>query len=92
MADIICTIVIFIFSMIKNNSSVYDPLERYPSIYCLFMDETIKYFNLYAIIILALYLMWGIRLTLNWFINWRGFSHEDWRYVSFREKVVNFIG
>jgi len=27
-----------------------------------------------------------LRLTYNWLCRWKGFSHEDWRYLDFREK------
>lgn len=89
--DIVCTFIIFIFSMIKNNSSVYDPYWSVipPLIVFLWMKE-LNIYNIYALIIIFVYLVWGIRLTLNWFINWQGFSHEDWRYVGFREKTGKF--
>ncbi len=31
-------------------------------------------------------LVWGLRLTTNWITDFKGFSHEDFRYVDFRKK------
>jgi len=87
LADIICTVIIFIISIIKNNSSVYDSYwSVIPPLIVLLWIKEFAVNNIYSYIILAVYLIWAIRLTLNWLINWKGFRHEDWRYVSFRNK------
>lgn len=92
-ADISATIVVFIFSFIFNNASFYDP-------YWSVAPPVIYFFWLYQgadgivsaryILVLLITLFWGIRLTLNWAIGWPGFIHEDWRYVTFREKFKSF--
>lgn len=30
-------------------------------------------------------LAWAVRLTYNWIINWKGLTHQDWRYTMIRE-------
>jgi steroid 5-alpha reductase family enzyme len=99
-ADIIATIVVFIFSMIFSNSSVYDAYWSVapPFIVVYLMkifpegDQVRQYF------VLALVLFWSIRLTVNWLRGWTGFNHQDWRYTSIAEKTggwywpVSFLG
>jgi len=86
-ADIICTIIIFIFSVIVNNSSVYDPYWSVipPFILILWLVH-FEFYTFTAIIILTTVLIWALRLTYNWAVNWKGFQHEDWRYVQFRKQ------
>ena len=49
-------------------------------------------------IVLVLILLYGLRLTLNFYRDWKGLGHEDWRYVNFRKDnprsywIVSFIG
>jgi steroid 5-alpha reductase family enzyme len=99
-ADIAATTVIFVFSIIFNNSSIYDPYWSVapPFIVIYLMkifpggDQTRQ------LIILALVLLWSIRLTVNWFKGWNGLRHQDWRYTSISEKTgvwywpVSFMG
>ncbi len=97
-ADIICTLVIFIFSVITNNSSIYDPYWSVipPFIILLWLKNVGFAINSY--IILGIYLIWSIRLTYNCLVNWKGFKHEDWRYAYFRTKFkkaywfISFFG
>ena len=100
-ADVVATVVVFAFSMIFNNSSVYDP---YWSVIPIFL--ALGYWGLaeeegdptrqgVAMVIVTLY---GVRLTYNWARGWRGMGHEDWRYVDFRHKfpraywLISFLG
>ncbi len=97
-ADIICTIVIFLFSVIVHNSSVYDPYWSVipPFIFLLWLFE--MNFFVSSLFILLMFLIWSTRLTYNWAINWRGLKHEDWRYVSFRNNfkklywIISLLG
>ncbi len=100
-ADLLGTIIIFIFSMIFNNSSMYDPYWSVkPMVIAYF------YFSLtpigemdprHAIVLFAVAL-YAFRLTANFYQGWTGFGHEDWRYRNFREKfpkiywLISFFG
>jgi steroid 5-alpha reductase family enzyme len=92
LADIVATIVVFIFSMIFNNSSVYDPYWSVaPPFIVIYLLKLFPEGNhLRQFIILALVLFWSIRLTVNWVREWQGFSHQDWRYTSIAEKSGKF--
>lgn len=104
--DIIATIIIFIFSMIFNNSSIYDPYWSVaPMVMApLFLLEVekinsdIEVINIYSIILVVIIEVWGIRLTLNCLLRWKNLNHQDWRYVKFQNKfpklwpLVSLIG
>lgn len=90
--DVLATVIVFIFSILFKNSSVYDP---YWSVIPPFI--VVYVMNLYPggndirqIIILLLVLFWSLRLTLNWLRGWQGFSHEDWRYISIAKQTGKF--
>jgi steroid 5-alpha reductase family enzyme len=101
-ADLIATIIIFIFSVLFNNSSVYDP---YWSVAPVFLTSYWILFSMHVdaiqyrvILIFILILIWSNRLTYNFFRQWKGFDHEDWRYADYRAKTgkwywaVSFTG
>ena len=99
-ADIIATIIVFIFSLIFNNSSIYDPYwSVVPPFIVIYLMQLFPDGNrVRQYIILILVLFWSIRLTLNWLRGWQGLKHEDWRYISIAKKTgklywpVSFIG
>jgi len=89
-ADISATLIIFVFSLFFKNVSLYDPYWSVAPIIIIFF----YYFNPFAshddffrqTIVLILVCAWSIRLTFNWARQWRGLTHEDWRYAERREK------
>ena len=96
-ADICATAVVFAFSLIFKNASVYDPYWSVMPIviviaYALFTPTST------ALIPLITVLIWGVRLTANWAYTFKGLTHQDWRYTMLKEKTgkwyffVNFIG
>jgi len=99
-ADIAATALIFIFSIIFNNSSIYDPYwSVVPPLIVIYL---MKIFpdgdHSRQLVISALVLLWSARLTVNWFRGWNGIRHQDWRYTSISEKAgkwywpVSFAG
>jgi steroid 5-alpha reductase family enzyme len=99
-ADIAATVVLFIFSMILNNSSVYDPYwSVVPPLIVVYLIRVFPEGNqARQLIILCLVLFWSLRLTINWFRGWKGINHQDWRYTSIADQTgrwywpVSFIG
>ncbi|NHK31227.1 MAG: DUF1295 domain-containing protein [Asgard group archaeon] len=87
-ADVIATIIVFIFSVIFNNISFYDPYWSLQPI-AIVVYWFILGFNtaLLArqIIVLSVVSFWGLRLTINWIRGWKGLKHEDWRYTKYRK-------
>jgi steroid 5-alpha reductase family enzyme len=90
--DILATLVIFLFSVMFNNSSLYDPFWSVAPpvilLFWVFHEQTLEALTLMQVLILSLALLWSIRLTMNWMIRWKGIRDEDWRYVSFRFKYL----
>ena len=102
LADLTATIFVFLFSLIFNNSSVYDPYWSVIPV-PLFLFWALSGMQLREVpvrvyLILGAILFWSVRLTLNWITGWKGLSHEDWRYCQFREKtgklywIVSLLG
>ncbi len=101
-ADLVATVVVFAFSVMVNNSSIYDPYWSVAPI------PIVIYWGLAAQnpevdvlrqgIVAFLVIAWGYRLTGNWYRHWKGLGHEDWRYVDFRKStgkaywLVSFLG
>lgn len=89
-ADLLATLVVFGFSVRHDNSSVYD---AYWSVFPIWLVGYLAWAGvgsgavlLRVVLVAALVCAWGVRLTHNWARGWSGLSHEDWRYVAFRER------
>jgi len=100
-ADQVGTAVIFGFSMVCDNSSVYDAYWSVvpPLIVVYWLISTTSLFGgLRQVVVLILVLVWSIRLTLNWAVRWQGMRYEDWRYADMRKNygkvywLVSFFG
>ena len=98
LADISATILVFIFSLIFKNASVYDPywsVQPMVIVISLLVTHEITIPRVLGAIAVC---AWGIRLTANWAYTFGGLNHQDWRYTMLKEKtkifypVVNFIG
>ena len=100
LADVLATIVVFIFSLIFKNASVYDPYwsVQPPVILGLALAKLDSDNPLLGCLLFAAVLFWALRLTANWIYNFESFEYQDWRYVMLKEKsgklypLVNFFG
>ncbi|MFW6285125.1 MAG: DUF1295 domain-containing protein [Bacillota bacterium] len=95
-ADLAATVTIFLFSTAFKNSSVYDPYWSVaPMVIVPFFVET---WNVASVLMVVVIGYWGIRLTLNWAVTFKGLAHEDWRYRYFKARfprlwpLVNLFG
>lgn len=84
--DLSATVLIFIFSKSLNNVSVYDPYWSVAPFFLVFLwtvrsGNTTEY---RVFLVLILILIWGVRLTVNWAVRWKGLKDEDWRYAEKR--------
>jgi steroid 5-alpha reductase family enzyme len=101
-ADLVATIVVFVLSMVFNNSSMYDPYWSVAppliALYWLTAPGIPETLTPRSLVVLALVVLWAVRLTFNWTRHWKGIAHEDWRYARFRERYgslywpVSFFG
>jgi steroid 5-alpha reductase family enzyme len=100
MADVAATVIVFIFSVILKNSSVYDAywsvIPPCIALYLIFINPNGNSIRQY--LIFGLILFWAIRLTANWARGWENLRHEDWRYGKIANDTgkfywpVSFIG
>jgi steroid 5-alpha reductase family enzyme len=87
-ADIAATVAVFLASVIFKNASLYDPYWSVaPAVIVIaWAVESGR-----GTVIVALMLIWSVRLTANWAAGWRGLGHEDWRYVQIREQTAGRV-
>jgi steroid 5-alpha reductase family enzyme len=99
-ADLAATLVVFLFSLAFNNSSLYDPywsvVPPFLALYWL-LRAGAGGLPVRQVVVLALLVAGAIRLTANWLHRWRGLAHEDWRYASYRRAgaaywPISFLG
>ncbi|MBQ9734549.1 MAG: DUF1295 domain-containing protein [Clostridia bacterium] len=97
-ADVAATAVTFIFSLIFNNASVYDPYWSVQPIVIVLAIALYTGVNALGVVMIIAVCAWGIRLTANWAYTFRGMAYQDWRYTMLKEKtgafypIVNFLG
>ncbi|MCF8464477.1 MAG: DUF1295 domain-containing protein [Flavobacteriales bacterium] len=98
-ADLAATSFIFLCSFLFNNSSLYDPYWSVkPAVIAAGYAILFGLNELAGILLFTLMMMYNIRLTSNFFRDWPGLKHEDWRYRNFRIQfpkaywLVSFAG
>lgn len=98
LADVAATVFVFLFSLLFQNASVYDPYwSVQPPVILLALAVTRPVSSANLLLVTAA-LLWGLRLTWNWARGFRGLAHQDWRYTMLRRTagkaypLVNFFG
>ena len=97
-ADIVSTVVVFIFSLILKNASCYDAYWSVLPMVVVIGYLFTKELNPVRILVSIAVLGWGLRLTLNWIYTFDNLLWEDWRYKMLKEKsgalypLINFLG
>ncbi|MFO0589150.1 MAG: DUF1295 domain-containing protein [Polyangiaceae bacterium] len=90
-ADLAATVAVFVFSVIFDNTSVYDPYWSVAPLaiapYLAMRPEASAAPLARKVLVCALVAFWGLRLTYNWARGFTGLGHEDWRYVDIRNKT-----
>lgn len=97
-ADVVATVITFVFSVIFKNASVYDPYWSVQPPVILLAFAIGKQITPLRLLLLIAVFIWAIRLTANWAYTFKGLDHQDWRYTMLKEKTkffypfVNFVG
>jgi steroid 5-alpha reductase family enzyme len=87
-ADLLATLVIFVFSRAYGNSSFYDAYwSVIPPVLLFYWWSQSGVQQLRCWLIAAVVTLWAIRLTANWLYAFPGLHHEDWRYPMFRDRA-----
>jgi len=100
LADLAATVVIFVWSRLLNNTSMYDIYwSVVPPVVAVFLVVMAEpgAVGLRQALVVAVVWFWAVRLTANWARGWPGLHHEDWRYVDMRNGaapywVASFFG
>lgn len=87
-ADVLATLVIFVFSRIYKNSSFYDAFwSVIPPLLLIYWWAAgplgLDSVRCWLATIVVMY--WAVRLTGNWVYGFPGLHHEDWRYPLLRD-------
>ncbi len=96
--DVICTVIVFIFSIIFKNASVYDPYWSVQPIVICIVFACSSGITLASVLLIITIGFWALRLTANWAYTFYGLDHQDWRYTMLHEKtgafysIINLIG
>jgi steroid 5-alpha reductase family enzyme len=93
-ADLAMTVLTFIFSVLKRNSSVYDAYWSLIPFYFVLVWYAFyggADWSIYQWACAFVISFWSWRLSFNWGIGWPGWHHEDWRYVNFRNQFKSFF-
>ncbi len=88
-ADLAATLVVFVFSRIFGNTSLYDPYwSLAPPVIVLawLLHPEAPGEWLRGGVILFLVSLWSARLTWNCLRRWKSLDQEDWRYVLLKER------
>lgn len=100
-ADVAATVAVFLFSLAFNNSSIYDPYWSVAPIAItgyLIAQANPDACLVRQLLVFAAICTWGGRLTFNWWRQWTGMAHEDWRYIQLKQQtgkaywLVSFAG
>ncbi len=95
-ADVLATLVVFVFSRIYRNSSFYDAYwSVIPPLLLLYWwwqgpIGVSGQGSLRAWLLALVVGYWAVRLTSNWAHGFPGLHHEDWRYPILREGAGRF--
>ena len=93
-AHLIATLVIFFFSLVFKNSSLYDPfwsvMPFFIYLYLVFNVE-VEDFSISRFILIGIPITYyATRLTWNWAKGWEGLNDEDFRYLNLYATFGNF--
>ena len=96
---IYATLFIYVGSVILKNSSLYDPFWSVaPVPIVIYLAIISDNSMLLKILVTFPIIFWATRLTRNWLISWKGFEHEDFRYIDLKNTNIykaefnNFFG
>lgn len=97
--DVAMTIVVYLFSIVFKNSSIYDPYwSVIPIVLSIYSSWVLGNFHPQNLLMIGLISIWGIRLTFNFFKTFKNLNTQDWRYDHFKNKfpklwpLINLTG
>ncbi len=99
LADLAGTFVIWVSSLLLNNASVYDPYWSIQPIVILpLLMLHVGKIPTSSLLLCAVVILWGARLTINWISTFTGLHEQDWRYDQIKQQtgqlypLINLLG
>ncbi len=91
LGTLVATVVVFAFSLLADNSSIYDPYWSVQPLVIALYYVWIRWghIDVRQIVVTVLVALYATRLTSNFYRDWPGLRKEDFRYVAFRERFGN---
>ncbi|MBQ8197760.1 MAG: DUF1295 domain-containing protein [Clostridia bacterium] len=89
-ADVLATVVVFVFSVVFENASVYDPYWSVLPIVLVVAFAVTNGLNNLRLLYLIAICFWGLRLTANWAYTFKNLNHQDWRYKMLKRNTGAF--
>ena len=85
---LVSALVIYAWSMTVDNGSMFDAWWSVLPVVGAFwiVGTTDGEVGVRQWLVLAVVVLWGVRLTANWATAWPGLGHEDWRYLDMYTK------
>jgi steroid 5-alpha reductase family enzyme len=88
LGDLVGTVVIFVSSVLADNSSMYDPYWSVaPAAIVSYYWWSYPHLGPRQLLAGSLVLVYAVRLTSNFYRGWPGLSKEDFRYEAFRRRA-----
>lgn len=88
LADLAGTFVIWVSSLLLNNASVYDPYWSIQPIVILpLLMLHVGKITTSSLLLCAVVIVWGARLTINWISTFKGLHEQDWRYDQIKQQT-----
>ena len=97
-ADIAATVIVFVFSALFRNASVYDPYWSVAPVVMVIYGSCVRDMDPVRSLMLISICIWGVRLTANWAYTFNGLAYQDWRYTKLERDtgkfypVINLLG
>jgi steroid 5-alpha reductase family enzyme len=89
-ADAAATFLVFVFSVVLRNSSVYDPYWSVAPVVIVIYASCVNVMDPVRALMLAAVCIWGVRLTANWAYTFGGLAYQDWRYTKLEGDTGKF--
>lgn len=88
LADVAATVIVWLFGLLYENVSVYDPYwSVIPPVALSIWALKTGNFTTPVVLLLVAVWYWAIRLTGNWLYTFKGLAYEDWRYTRYRNSL-----
>jgi len=80
----------FGFILRNDNGSIFDPwwsvMPPVAALWLVFGVSNVEAMTARQVAVLTVTGFWGVRLTMNWWRDWPGLHHEDWRFRELAAK------